>query len=131
TASRGPRRRKTTVSPGRRTTTRRAEPLISRNGPGTNRGAAATVVSAYGKRRHGLSSWTTSDEAEGAVTRAPANSHRAGAPRSRTSRLSAAAIDQAARHVNVQRLKSADAFHAEQRPGTTAPVIGSVRSGVK
>jgi hypothetical protein len=119
------------VRPGRRTTTRRGEPLTSLKGPGAKRGAAATAVSAYGNRRHGSRSRTTSDEADGAVIfEAPAKSQRAGAAGSRATRRSAAAIEGADVHVKVQRLKPADACHALQSPGTTAPVTGSVRRGV-
>jgi hypothetical protein len=39
-------------------------------------------------------------------------------------------MDGAERHVNVQRRKSAEADHAVHSPGTTAPVAGSVLSGV-
>ncbi len=48
----------------------------------------------------------------------------------RTTRRNAAAIEGADLQLKVQRLKSDDAFHAVQSPGTTAPVMGSVRRGV-
>ena len=73
----------------------------------------------------------TSVAAEGAEMRASWKSQRACASCSRVTRRSAAAIDGAERHVNVQRRKSEEAFQAVQRPGLTAPVAGSVRSGVE
>ena len=113
-----------------RTTTRSAEPDTSRNGPGTKRGAAATVVSAYGKRRHEKGSRTSRRFAVGTATRTPAKSQRSGAPRRRSTRRSAAAIDGALRHVKVHVRNWSLAAQALQRPGATAPVAGSVRSGV-
>ena len=74
----------------------------------------------------------TSTESDGAAIRsAPAKSHLPGARCNRTTRLNAAAIEGADRQVKVHLLKSGDAFHAVQSPGTTAPVTGSVRSGVE
>lgn len=64
------------------------------------------------------------------ICEAPAKSQRAGAAGSRTTRRSAAAIEGADAHLKVQLLKPADACHAVQSPGTTAPVTGSVRRGV-
>jgi hypothetical protein len=68
--------------------------------------------------------------ADGAETRASTNSQRAGEFNC-TTRRSAAAIDGAERHVKLHSRKSADALHAVQSPGTTAPVTGSVRRGVE
>jgi hypothetical protein len=74
----------------------------------------------------------TSVESDGAAMRsAPANSHRAGARSNRATRLNAAAIEGADRQLKVHLLKSGDDFHALQSPGTTAPVTGSVPSGVE
>src|SRR5205807_9503776 len=61
---------------------------------------------------------------------ASAKSQRDGASFSPTTRCNAMAIEGAALHVNAQSRKSGEAFHAVQSPGTTAPVAGSVRSGV-
>src|ERR671935_1267650 len=113
-----------TVSVALRTTTRFAEPDTRWNGPGTKRGADATVVSASGKRRHENGSRTTRRLADGAATRAPVKSRRSGAARRRCTRRSAAAIAGAPRHVNVHVRKSALAAQALQRPGVTASVTG-------
>src|SRR2546422_1916440 len=131
TAAYAPRRRKTIVSSELRTTTRLEEPLTRRSGPGTKRGAAATAVSAYGNRRHPKRKRTRSCVAVSAeICVASANSQRDGASFRRTTRRNAAAIEGAELQVKLQSRKSVEAFHAVQSPGATAPVTGSVRSGV-
>src|SRR5207302_654903 len=109
--------------------TRSGDPETSANGPGRKRGAAPTAVRAYGKRRQEKGSRTTSVESV-TDTRASEKSQCAGAARSLATRRIAPAIAGAARQRKRQERKSGDAVHALHRPGTTAPVTGSVRSGV-
>jgi hypothetical protein len=130
TAARALSRRKTSVRPSRRRRTRFREPLTRRNGPATNRGAVATAVRTYGNRRHAKGSRTTSLDCAGAEISAAANSQCSGPSRSRPTRRSPAAIDGAERHVNVQIRKSALADQPLHRQERTAPVAGSMRSGV-
>src|SRR5207248_10906496 len=113
-----------------RATTRLGVPDTSANGPGTKRGAAPTTVRAYGKRRQENGSRTTSVEPV-TDTRAAAKSQCAGALLSLATRLTAAAMAAVARQRKRHDLKSGDAVHALHSPGTTAPVTGSVRSGVE
>src|SRR5206468_10240126 len=102
-----------------------------REGPRTNRGAAATAVIAYGNRRQPKRREIRRRvELSAEILVAAANSQRDGASFNPTRRRRPAAMEGAELQVNVQSRKSGDAFHAEQRPGTTAPVAGSVRSGV-
>jgi hypothetical protein len=55
----------------------------------------------------------------------------AGASGRFATRRRAAAIAGAERHANVQRRNPSDELQPLQRPGTTAPEAGSVRSGVE
>jgi hypothetical protein len=105
--------------------------VTSRNGPGTDRGAAATVVSAYGKRRHANGNLITNRFAVGAAMRAPSKSQRSGAVGRCCTRRSAAAIAGAFRHVNVHVRKSPLAAQPLQSPATGSPVAGSMRSAVE
>ena len=96
------------------------------------RGEAPTTVNAYGKRRQEERSRMVKVVASAEIASVCAKSQCAGASRNRATRRRAAAIDGAELlHVKTQRRKSRDAFHAVQSPGTTAPVAGSVRSGVE
>jgi hypothetical protein len=68
--------------------------------------------------------------ADEAATRASAKSQRAGAAWRSLSRRSVAAIDGADAQWKIHRRKPSVARHDVQRPATTVPVAGSVRSGV-
>src|SRR3954452_7605888 len=106
------------------------EPVTMRNGPGTDRGAAATVVSAYGKRRQENGRRTTRRFALGTVTRASAKSQWSGAPARRATRCSAAPTAGALRHVNAQVRKESLATQPRHNPGTGLPVAWSMRNAV-
>jgi hypothetical protein len=112
---------KTIVRPLLRTTIRVCDAVTTRNGPGTLRGAAATVVSAYGNRRQGNANRTTSRPGEGTATLFAAEKIQyAGDALRCETRLSSAAISTACEHWKLQVRNESLALHAVQRPETTS-----------
>src|SRR5262249_18367160 len=99
--------------------------------PWTPRGAEATVVSAYGNRRHGASRCTTRSPGAGTEMRSAAEKIQcAGDARRRATRRSSAAICNALLHRKRHVRKSGDALQPLQSAGTTRPAA-SVRKGVE